>query len=121
MLSRSGASRTLNLPLWRRLLCQLSYAPVGFRMADSVGHVRNVPRLARCKRAPQNPPSETLFLPRFLVHGVLAFLPAELFQLEPVGAARLLVGPVVASTANSAFQPDVFPHEITSEVRGQVP
>jgi hypothetical protein len=26
-LSRGGASRTLNLPLWRRLLCQLSYTP----------------------------------------------------------------------------------------------
>src|SRR5438552_2380639 len=52
-----------------------------------------------------------LFLPRLLVRRVLAFLPAELFQRQPVGPARLLVGAVVAAAAQRTLQPDVLAHD----------
>src|SRR5262249_43776678 len=42
---------------------------------------------------------------------VLAFLPAKLLELEPVGAARLLLGPVIPGPAIGAFEPNVFPHD----------
>src|SRR5436190_1568827 len=56
-------------------------------------------------------PYPSLLLARFLVGRVLAFLPAELLELEPVGAARLLLGPVVPGPAIGAFEPNVFPHD----------
>src|SRR3954471_9430265 len=60
-----------------------------------------------------------LLLPRFLVLGVLALLAAELLQLQPVGAARLLLGAVVPRLALLALQPDVFAHR--SVVLGVLP
>src|SRR5947209_10655712 len=57
---------------------------------------------------PTKPPS---FLALFLVRRVLALLAAELVQGQPVGAARFLVGAVVAAAAHRTFQPDVFAHE----------
>src|SRR5262249_22523531 len=41
---------------------------------------------------------------------VLALLAAELLQLQPVGAARFLLRPVVPGAADTAFEPDVFSH-----------
>ena len=43
---------------------------------------------------------------------VLAFLAAELFQFEPVGAAGLFMSPIVAVAASSAFEPNIFSHDI---------
>src|SRR5262245_61727431 len=51
------------------------------------------------------------FLPRFLVGGVLAFLPAKLLQLKAVGTARFFLGAVIAAAAYGAFQPNVFAHD----------
>src|SRR5207248_1392403 len=45
-----------------------------------------------------------LLLARLLVRRVLALLAAELLQLQPVGAARLLLGAVVARPAHRAFE-----------------
>jgi len=45
-----------------------------------------------------------------LTGGVLAFLAAELVQLEAVGAASLLLRAVVPRVALRAFEPDVFSH-----------
>src|SRR5438552_502645 len=50
------------------------------------------------------------FLARFLVRGVLPLLAAEFLQLEPLGPAGFLLGPVVPAAADGALQPDIFTH-----------
>src|SRR5437870_5323488 len=58
-----------------------------------------------------------LLLASLFVRSVLAFLAAELLQFEPIGAARLFVRPVVAIPASRAFQPNIFPHDVTSRLK----
>src|SRR5687768_3787975 len=84
-------NRTCNLPLWRRLLCQLSYR------RSSIADLRSAI-------------GNSALLPLELMHRVLALAVAVLLQLDLGRAAgHLDLGAVVEVVAVRALQPRHFP------------
>src|SRR5438477_12385419 len=57
------------------------------------------------------------FLARRLVSRVLALAPAVFLQLQTIGTSGLLLDAIIALPARSAFEPDVFPHDLAPAPR----
>src|SRR5205823_3876041 len=102
LISTPGGTRTPNLPLWRRLLYQLSYWRNSFWIFD-FGF------LIELKSKIRNPQSKMGSLPFQLMHRVLALAVAELLELD-LGSATgdADFGAVVQFAALAALQPSHF-------------
>src|SRR5207253_8124838 len=112
-LTRAGAERLERSTAGFGDQCstKLSYTPPGSHLSAGEGRPASGTGQRAAPTSPFADGAVILLLPRLLVNGMFALLAAELFQLEPVLPAGLLLGAVVPGAADGALEPDVFSHD----------